>query len=152
MARTPRTRSVLAPSKDQSWLEDLWDEPTASVPLFPAAAEALQGAWLSVAGRREAEMLVSGDHLTVHFADGTIYMGTFTLGAAGRLATMDVRVEEGPPRHKGLTARCIFELDGDLLRWCTASPGQSERPAAFDEHDPRHLCLVFHREHTLGKS
>jgi uncharacterized protein (TIGR03067 family) len=110
----------------------------------------LQGAWLSVAGRRQAELLVSGDHLTVHFAEGDIYMGRFTLGE-GQPATMDVRVEEGPPQHKGQLARCIWEVDGDMLRWCTALPGQPGRPADFAEADPRHLCLVFHREHTIGK-
>jgi uncharacterized protein (TIGR03067 family) len=151
MARTSRTRSVPSGGKDQTWIEDLWDEPTTSVPLVRSGPEALQGAWLSVAGRRQAELLVSGDHLTVHFADGDIYMGRFTLGE-GRPATMDVRVEEGPPRDKGQVARCIWEVDGDTLRWCIASPGQLQRPARFDEADPRHLCLVFHREHTLGKA
>jgi uncharacterized protein (TIGR03067 family) len=150
MARTSRARSAPSGGKDQSWLEDLWDEPTDSVPLVRGGPEALQGAWLSVQGRRQAELLVQGDHLTVHFADGEIYMGRFTLGG-GRPATMDVSVEEGPPRHKGQLARCIWEVAGDTLYWCTASPGQAERPADFAENDAQHLCLVFHREHTLGR-
>lgn len=152
MARTPRARSVLAPGKDQSWIEDLWDEPTSSVPLPRDDALALQGAWLSVEGRRQAELLIQGDHLTVHFADGDIYMGTFTLAPDARPAAMDVRVEEGPVRHKGQVARGIYQLEGDTLNWCTASPGQPDRPAAFAEHDAQHLCLVFHREHARRKA
>jgi len=61
---------------------------------------------------------------------------------------MDVRVEERPSRHKGLLAQCIYEVDGDVLRFCAASPGQGERPMAFAEVHPLHLCLIFRREHS----
>lgn len=145
MARTPQTRSATLRDRDLTHLEDLWDEPA------PCAApacngEPLQGAWLCVSGRRPGKLLIRGGHLTLHFADGTIYMGTVALGRNGRVGTMDVRVEEGPPRHKGQTALCIYELNGDTLLWCTASPGQADRPIAFAEYDPQHLFLTFQRE------
>lgn len=111
----------------------------------------MQGAWLCVAGRRKASFLVAGDRFTVHFDDGAIYMGTFTLDGDGWPGTMNVLVEEGPTRHKGLVALCIYEFDGDDLRWCAAEPGQKERPTSFIEEDPRHLCLVFRRGHSQGK-
>jgi uncharacterized protein (TIGR03067 family) len=152
MARTPRTRSVPTQAiEDPTHLEDLWDEPAPSPHIIRPDAEALQGAWKSVTGRRQAEFLISGNRFTIHFGDGDIYMGSFTLGKNGRTRTMDVRVEEGPNRHRGLIALCIYELDGDMMRWCTASPGQADRPLAFAEHDPQHLFLVFRREHQLGK-
>lgn len=107
----------------------------------------LQGAWTTVSGRRSAELLISGQHLTIHFQDGEIYMGSFTLGAAGRRTTLDVRIDEGPSRHRGLLTLCLCELQGDTLRWCNASPGNAERPLAFDEQNPHLLCLMLRREH-----
>jgi uncharacterized protein (TIGR03067 family) len=152
MRRTPLTRSVPSRGEDKKHLEDLWDEPAPSK--RPAQsipdAEALQGAWLSIAGRRPARLLVSGDHLTVHFQDGDIYMGIFTLGVNGRLRLMDVSITQGPSRHRGLTALAVFDWEGETLHWCTASPGQEDRPAALAEHDSRHLLLVFRRERPTG--
>jgi len=107
--------------------------------------------WQTVTGRRPAEFLVSGDHITVHFADGVIYMGSFTLEQAGRHVHMSIRIEEGPAHHKGLVALCICEMDGDTLRWCTASPGHADRPTAFDDQNPQHLCLTLRRESRDGR-
>jgi len=147
MARNPLTQSTSG-GDDQIWLEDLWDEPE------PKAAhstrfglEALRGSWVSVSGRRQAKFLFSGSRFAVHFADGDIYMGSIVLNPDGRLGTMDILIEEGP-RHKGLTALCLYEMDGgDTLRWVTAPPGLAERPASFEEPDQLHLCLVLRREH-----
>lgn len=149
---TRRARTLSAPNWADGliWLETLWDEATAPVPRARTGPGALQGAWRAVSGRRPGELLISGDHLAVHFDDGSIYMGRFTLGE-GRPAKMDVLVEEGPPAHKGLKALCIWEVQGDTLRWCTASPGQPDRPAAFAEADPQHLCLEFRREHVAPR-
>jgi uncharacterized protein (TIGR03067 family) len=148
MARGPQTRSVISKPEAHARLEDFWDEPTPGVACALSDLERLQGAWLAVAGRRQAEFLIAGNRIAVHFADGDVYLGSFTLDHDGRHSTMTVQVEEGPPRHKGQAALCIYEVDGDVLRWCTASPGQGQRPSAFAESDPLHLCLVFRREHT----
>jgi len=148
MARGPQTRSVLNKPEAHVRLEDFWDEPAPGVACSRSDLERLQGAWLAVAGRRQAEFLIAGNRIAAHFADGDVYVGSFTLDTDGRHATMDVRVEEGPSRHKGLIARCIYEVDGDVLRFCTASPGQGDRPAAFAEVHPLHLCLIFRREHA----
>jgi len=132
-------------------LEDCWDEPDPVPRAGRPDLEQLQGAWATVSGRRPAEFLVSGNHVTVHFADGTIYLGCFDLHPAASPKAMDVRIEEGPPPHRGLTALCIYELDGDTLRWCTSGPGQKERPSDFAApDDAHHLCLVFQREHRNG--
>jgi uncharacterized protein (TIGR03067 family) len=152
MARPPRTRSALSRGEDHVRLEDFWDDPSPGARTYSCDAEAIQGAWMSVAGRRQAELLVSGTRFAVHFADGDIYMGTFTLGSEGWPGTMDLCIDEGPRKHKGQTALCIYELDGDQMRWCTASPGQAGRPASFVEDDPLHLCLVFRREHQNGRA
>jgi len=65
----------------QSHIEDCWDEPVLGDGGSGADLGALQGAWFSVSGRREAELLISGHHFAFRFADGDIYMGAFDLDA-----------------------------------------------------------------------
>lgn len=125
-------------------LEDCWDEPDAN--LMRSDLEAFQGAWESVGGKRPAEFLVSGDHFTVRFADGDIYMGRLALQPDAWPPRLVFAIEEGPRHHRGLQALCIYELTGDVLRWCTAGPGAAEWPAAFAaEDDPKYLHRVFRR-------
>ena len=106
--------------------------------------DALQGAWESVAGPRPARLLVAGRHFTFEFVGGDIYMGTFDL-APGQ---MDMHIEEGPAEHAGRLSRCLYQLDGGVLRWCPGRPGSGQRPTAFpDVDDARQLSLVFRRVH-----
>jgi len=127
--------------------EEFWDEPTPTNRRLADLA-ALQGAWLSGRGPRQAEFLIAGNYLTAHFVDGTIYMGTFTLGNYGALGTMNVRIDEGPAHHKDQVALCIFAVSEDTLRWCTSLPGSLDRPSSFQESEPLTLALEFHREHS----
>jgi uncharacterized protein (TIGR03067 family) len=118
--------------------------------LAPAAAgvrsdgELMQGSWESVAGPKQARLLVAGRRFTFEFVGGAIYMGTFDL-TPGPVGQMDMHVEEGPDDHRG-TSPCIYHLDGGVLRWCPGRPGSGKRPAAFpDVDDSRYLSLVFRR-------
>jgi uncharacterized protein (TIGR03067 family) len=109
--------------------------------------EALQGTWNFVSGLREAQMLIAGDHFTVHFASGEIYVGTYHLDASRKPKAMDLFISEGPERHRGKTALAIYDLDGDHLIWCPAEPGVGDRLRAFPpEADTKRLCLVFRRD------
>jgi uncharacterized protein (TIGR03067 family) len=140
-------QSLSSENKSPSHLEECWDEPAAD--LLQADLAVLQGAWATLSGRRMAEFLVSGQHFTVHFVDGDIYMGSFTLDPTAWPKRMDVCIDEGPSLHKGQSALCIYEVDGDTLRWCTAGPGQRERPASFTTDDRHSLSLIFQREKKL---
>lgn len=107
----------------------------------------LQGVWTSVAGRHDLELIVAGSLFTVKFLDGKIYMGTLTLDATEQPREMAMRIDEGPIKHKGKFAQCIYELDGDTLRWCPTEPGSEERLTAFPAvDDSRYLCMVFQRQ------
>jgi uncharacterized protein (TIGR03067 family) len=109
--------------------------------------ERLQGVWLSFAGRRDAEMVLAGNRFTVRFADGDLYTGTFALDADARPRRMDMLIDDGPDRHRGKLALCIYELDGDTLRWCPAEPGVELRLTEFAAFsDLKNLCLVFRHE------
>ena len=131
----------------QSHIEDCWEEPAVPEAAAPRELDALQGTWFSVAGRREAEMLISGNHFAVRFSDGDIYIGVFDLDHTEAPKTMAMRIHEGPVQHKGKTALCIYALDSHHLHWCAAPPGHSERLTAFPAEDVgRHLYLVFQRK------
>jgi uncharacterized protein (TIGR03067 family) len=109
--------------------------------------EQLQGVWVSASGRRAAELVISGYLYAFRFTDGDTYLGTFRLGPDDRPRTMDMRIDEGPARHRGKIARCIYVWEGELLRWCPAEPGTEERLAAFPpEEDHRYLLMTFRRE------
>jgi uncharacterized protein (TIGR03067 family) len=131
-------------------MEDYWDEPLVGEHTLRPAHDDLQGAWLTISGRREAVFLISGNHFTVRFSDGDIYMGIFEIHPATLPKRMVMRIEEGPPRHKGKTTWCIYELDGHTLRWCAGSPGQVEQLNGFPvEDDPQYLCLRLRREQPV---
>ena len=85
--------------------------------------ERLQGTWNYVSGIREAQMLIAGDHFTVKFTNGDIYLGVYTLDPTAKPKMMDMTIHEGPDKHRGKTSLCIYELDGELLTWCPAEPG-----------------------------
>jgi uncharacterized protein (TIGR03067 family) len=107
----------------------------------------LQGTWQFFAGPREAHLTVTGDHFTVRFRNGEVYLGTFTLGPNERPKTMDMLIVEGPDRHKGLKSLAIYALDGQRLIWSTGRPGTSDRPRFFPPREDREpLCIVFQRQ------
>jgi uncharacterized protein (TIGR03067 family) len=109
--------------------------------------ERLQGVWSFVSGRREAELLISGDHFTMRFRTGDVYVGRYTVDPTHKPRAMDLLIEEGPEGYRGKTARAIYELDSDYLLWCPSSPGREDRPRAFPPDDDReHLCIIFRRQ------
>ena len=109
--------------------------------------ERLQGSWNFVSGIREAQMFVAGDHFTVKFKNGDIYLGVYTLDPTAKPKMMDMTIHEGPPKHQGKTSLVIYELDGEYLIWCPAEPGTGNRLRAFPpEEDTHHLCIIFRRE------
>jgi uncharacterized protein (TIGR03067 family) len=108
--------------------------------------ERLQGSWSFVSGQREAQLLVSGEHFTMRFRNGDIYVGTCSLDPTSRPRAMDMRIDEGPEPHRGKTALAIYEFDGDHLIWCPGPPG-GERLRAFPPGDaPGYLCIIFRRD------
>jgi hypothetical protein len=109
-------------------------------PSVRAGIDALQGVWTTIAGPREARLLVAGNRFSFEFVGGDVFIGTLDL-ADGHL---DMHVEAGPPEHVGVTTRCRLHLDGGVLRWCPGRPGSGRCPDAFPSvDDARYLSLVF---------
>jgi uncharacterized protein (TIGR03067 family) len=112
----------------------------------PSDRDRLQGIWGFVSGQRKAELLIAGDHFTVKFRNGDLYMGTFALVTARKVKHIDMTIEEGPERHRGKVSRGIYRLDGDELHWSPGDPG-ADRPAGFPEPADRTcLYLILRRE------
>lgn len=109
--------------------------------------ELLQGVWTAVASRHDAELLVAGNLFAVKFLDGKLYMGTLDIDADEQPKEMIMRIDEGPIKHKGKFALCIYELEGETLRWCPTEPGSDERLTAFPPvEDGRYLCMTFRKQ------
>ena len=107
----------------------------------------LQGTWNFVSGLRRAQILIAGDHFTVKFSNGDIYLGSYTLDPTSKPKMMDMTIHEGPAKHRGKTSLVIYELDGDHLIWCPAEPGTGNRLVAFPpDDDLHHLCIILRRE------
>jgi hypothetical protein len=122
----------------------------ASSPEISSNLDHLQGEWLTVEGRRAGELFISGRTYTLRFLDGTFYQGTFDLLTDCSLQAMVMHIEDGPPKHKGKSAWCLYSLDVGLLRWCPTEPGSEERLSAFpDMEDRRYLQTIFRRDIDL---
>lgn len=112
----------------------------------PSECERLQGVWQFVSGSREAQLIVSGAHFTVQFKNGDTYLGTFTLDPLARPKRLDMEIVEGPERHRGKTARCIYALDGHRLLWAANKPGEDDAPTHFPPPgDKEHAHIIFER-------
>jgi hypothetical protein len=109
--------------------------------------ENIQGDWLTVEGQRAGELTISGQNFSLRFLDNTHYAGTFELLPANSPATMLMHVVDGPPKHKGKSAWCLYSLEVGMLRWCPTEPGSNERLSAFPGmNDKRYLHTLFRRD------
>jgi len=115
----------------------------------PSDLDLIQGSWYTIAGPKDCRLLISGNHYTFEMVDGDIYMGTFELQTAAAPPRMDMQVAAGPPDHQGQTACCIYQVDGDVLRWCATRPGSKCQLHDFPSIDNDcFLSLVFKNTRT----
>jgi uncharacterized protein (TIGR03067 family) len=106
----------------------------------------LQGVWIFVSGKREAELVITGDHFTMRFRNGDVYVGRLTVDPTHKPRAMDLVIEEGPEHYRGKRALAIYEFDSDHLIWCPSAPGQDRLRAFPPEDDHGHLCIIFRRQ------
>jgi len=109
----------------------------------------LQGSWSTLAGHKEARLLVAGRRFAFEFVGEQVFFGTFSLDVSTNPKRMDMLIEEGPDEDRGKLAHCIYHIEGEVLRWCPTKPGSPKRLAAFpgvDDH--RYFSMVFRQVRT----
>ncbi len=112
-----------------------------------AVEKRLQGSWIVSSGRWKCRMHFAAHHFAVHFQSGDVYLGVYTVDPTRTPGAMDMTIEEGPEEFRGLTACCLYELNGDTLRWCANEPGGEERHKAFPaEGQGKYPTLLLRRD------
>jgi uncharacterized protein (TIGR03067 family) len=110
----------------------------------------LQGKWLAELDGKKMELKLTKDKFAMTMADGDekkVFKGTAKIDSASKPKRIDFTIEEGD-RYVGDTARGIYELDGDTLKWCSNHPGKEDRPKEFPAmpgEGGAGLYLVFKR-------
>jgi uncharacterized protein (TIGR03067 family) len=115
----------------------------------------LQGAWMMISGEREgqsfpseyltnSERVVKGDETTVTVQGQLFMKAKFSLDPSKNPKTIDYSINGGS--YTGRSMLGIYELDGDNLRFCLATPGK-ERPIGFaTQPDDGQTMTVWKRE------
>jgi uncharacterized protein (TIGR03067 family) len=107
----------------------------------------LQGTWIVASGRWKCQLSFAAHHFAIRFQSGDVYLGVYTVDPTRHPGGMDMTIEEGPEHYRGLTALCLFELEGDTLRWCGNEPGHTERHPHFPtDGEGKFPTLVFRRD------
>jgi uncharacterized protein (TIGR03067 family) len=109
----------------------------------------LQGKWLAELDGKKAELKLTKDKFSMTMSDGQTkaFKGTVKIDAVSKPKRIDFTIEEGD-KFVGDTARGIYELDGDTLKWCSSHPGKEDRPTEFPTMKGEvagGLYLVFQR-------
>jgi uncharacterized protein (TIGR03067 family) len=110
----------------------------------------LQGKWLAELDGKKVELKLTKDKFAFTMSDGDqkkVFKGTVKIDPASKPKRIDLTIEEAD-KFVGDTARGIYELDGDTLKWCSSAPGKEERPTEFPTMQGEAaggLYLVFQR-------
>ena len=103
--------------------------------------EQIQGSWRAVTGERAGKpqedakehlLTFDGDTFTIMRGDQQVVKGTFTLDPSKSPKAIDMKIAEARKEEdKGKEVHGIYELDKGTLKWCTAQPGDADRPKEF---------------------
>jgi uncharacterized protein (TIGR03067 family) len=106
----------------------------------------LQGNWIVEKDGKKAELKFAKDTFTITFDGKESYKGVIKIDPSKKPKEMDLTIKEAE-RFQGETAKAIYEVDGDSLKWCANRPGEKDRPKEFPakEGEGENLYLVFKR-------
>jgi uncharacterized protein (TIGR03067 family) len=96
----------------------------------------LQGTWKAEVEGKKAEFKFDKDNFTGTFSEGEgktfVVKGTVTLDAKKKPKEMDIKITDFPVKELvGKTIPCIYDVDGDTLKWCAGDPDKGARPKEF---------------------
>lgn len=115
--------------------------------------KALEGVWVGFVAEprserpgpiRFSEIRIGPEKITGKGQDGKdMGEGTYRLGHAGGLRTLDTVGTAGEPRGQSFLG--IYEVKGDTLRWCSANPGKP-RPTEFTTRVGTQWMMILTRK------
>ncbi len=108
--------------------------------------EKLQGKWVAEKDGKKVELTFAGDNFTVVFDGDKKVEGKFKIDAGKKPKHIDMAVTKGDDgRFDGKTSLGLYELDGDMLKWCANEPGREGRPPEFTEkgEQGRYMLLTL---------
>jgi uncharacterized protein (TIGR03067 family) len=119
--------------------------------------EQLQGSWQAVSAEqggkaqedaKEHLLIFDGDTFTIKYGDQLFLKGTFTVDPSQSPKAIDMKITETRrEEHKGKEVHGIYELDKGTLKWCTAEPGDKDRPKAFaSKEGTKHLLVTLEKK------
>jgi uncharacterized protein (TIGR03067 family) len=96
-------------------------------------------------GHMEIELTITGNRIagrevgTNRAPPGGLGGGTFTMTGDGRSGQLDADATEGP--NHGRHYQGIFQLEGDVLRWCVSNR-ERQRPEAMATDRGNYLLIL----------
>jgi uncharacterized protein (TIGR03067 family) len=90
----------------------------------------LQGKWAVEKDGKKLELTFTKNDFTINFG-GKEFKGTFKIDPKKKPKELDMTIKEGDEKFKDKTALCIYEFEGDSLKWCANEPGKTDRPKEF---------------------
>jgi uncharacterized protein (TIGR03067 family) len=113
----------------------------------------LKGTWVRELDGKTFILLFNGENYALineFTPERATATGTVTIDPTKKPRRIDIKVADGTgtgAKHKGKTARCIYQLDGDTLRFCSNRPGLEGYPEQFPDKEggDKYFYFVFKR-------
>ena len=115
--------------------------------------KAIQGTWdlvyferdgKEVKLRNDTRAINTGDKFVVKVGDKVIAAGTFKFDASKKPKASETTYTEGP--DKGKTFKGIYQLNGDMVKFCRAGSPDQKRPTEFKtKPDSGQFVAVYKR-------
>jgi uncharacterized protein (TIGR03067 family) len=121
-----------------------------------AAKAKLKGAWKVVTLEEQGEkapedvvnkmrLVFQDDKLVIKGTDDGDHEAKYSIDPSQKPASLDLVPADG--QEKGKTLRCIYSLEGDDLKICSATKADDDRPKEFAaKKGDKAVLLVFKRE------
>ncbi|MCX6909448.1 MAG: TIGR03067 domain-containing protein [Verrucomicrobia bacterium] len=91
-----------------------------------------------------SELVITADKITAKNGEGaSLGEGTYKLGDAGGLKTIDASGTGGPTHGKSYVG--IYKVEGDTLKWCSGTPGKP-RPTFFKSEPSNGFLMIVTRK------
>jgi len=108
----------------------------------------LDGTWITEQDGKKIELRFAKGEFTAEVGGKTI-KGMYKTDAKKTPKEMDITFKDSDPKIDGKTALCIYEVDGDTLKWAANDPGRGNpRPKEFPEKERLggdYIYLTFKR-------